>query len=143
VLVMDGGRATGVQYRVLRNGPLRLGDDAITALTDPDDRLTLLVGRLLGDPQGDDAHRLTTYGVSYVYAPAPVSPSITGSLDAATGFSRASAPATSAAWRLQDRATTTSMDHDGQRLRGLLLAVQLVAIVAGIVLATPTRRPTS
>ncbi len=140
VLVVRGGRVTGIEYQVFREGPLRIGDDAITALTPPDDELTRLVGRVLGDPQADDARALAAYGVSYVYAPGPVSVSVTGSLDAATGFSRASAPAGDAAWRLQDRATSDSMNREEQPLHGLLLTLQLVAVVAGIVLALPTRK---
>jgi hypothetical protein len=141
VLLLHGSRRTGIEYQVLRNGALRLGDDAITALTPPDDRLTLLVGRLLGDPQGRDAAQLASYGVAYVYAPSPVSASVTGSLDAATGFGRTSAPFPDAAWGLQGvPATTASMDHDGQPARGFLLALQMVAIFAGVVLALPSRR---
>jgi hypothetical protein len=143
VLVVRGGRAKGIEYQVLRDGPLRTGDDAIAALTPPDDRLTLLVGRVLGDPQGEDAQALADYGVSYVYAPSPVSASVAGSLDAATGFSRASAPTDDAAWRLQDPASAGSMNQDPQPFHGWLLAGQLVAIVTGIVLALPTRRARS
>jgi len=143
VLVVRGGRAKGIEYQVLRDGPLRTGDDAIAALTPPDDRLTLLVGRVLGDPQGADAQALADYGVSYVYAPSPVSASVAGSLDAATGFSRASAPTDDAAWRLQDPASAGSMNQDPQPFHGWLLAGQLVAIVTCIVLALPTRRARS
>ena len=143
VLVVRGGSKTGVEYQVLRDGPLRTGDDAIAALTPPDDALTRLVGRVLGDPQGDDARALADYGVSYVYAPSPVSAGVAGSLDAATGFSRASAPTDDAAWRLQDRASGNSMNQDPQPFHGWLLAGQLVAIVVCIVLALPTRRERS
>jgi hypothetical protein len=143
VLVVRGGRESGIEYTALRTGPLRVGDDAVTALTPPDDQLTLLVGRVLGDPQGDDAQALAAYGVAYVYAPGPVSVTVTGSLDAATGFSRASAPTGDAAWRLQNLATTDSMDQQEQPFHGLLLAGQLIAIVAGIVLALPTRKTRS
>ena len=143
VLVVRGGSKTGIEYQVLRDGPLRTGDDAIAALTPPDDALTRLVGRVLGDPQGDDAQALADYGVSYVYAPSPVSASVAGSLDAATGFSRASAPTDDAAWRLQDRASGGSMNQDPQPFHGWLLAGQLVAIVVCIVLALPTRRERS
>ena len=143
VLVVRGGRTNGIEYQVLRDGALRTGDDAIAALTPPDNRLTVLVGRVLGDPQGDDAQALASYGVSYVYAPSPVSVSVTGALDAATGFSRASAPAADAAWRLQHEPSADSMNQDPQPYHGWLLAGQLIAIVACIVLALPTRRARS
>ena len=72
-----------------------------------------------------------------------MSASVAGSLDAATGFSRASAPTDDAAWRLQDPASAVSMNQDPQPFHGWLLAGQLVAIVTGIVLALPTRRARS
>jgi hypothetical protein len=141
VLVLRGDRATGVTYEVLRDGPLRLGDDAIAALTPPDARLTALVGRLMADPQPADAHALASYGVAYVFAPRPASPSVTGALDAASGFSRASAPTPAdASWRLQDKPSLASVSTEGQPGHAAQLVLQLLAIVAGIVLAMPTRR---
>ncbi|MCW2759544.1 MAG: glycosyltransferase family 2 protein, partial [Nocardioidaceae bacterium] len=85
VLVLRGGRATGVTYQVLRDGPLPLGDDAIAALTKPDHRLTDLVARLLTDPQGGDARALASYGVAYVYAPAPTAAKVSSAFDAGEG----------------------------------------------------------
>ena len=140
VLVLQGDRRDGLTYRLLRDGPLRLGDDAVVATTRPDTRLTGVVGRLVGDPQPEDARTLATYGVTYVFAPSPVSPAVTGSLDAATGFSRASSPLPAdAAWRLQQPPTTTSLSPDRSAWRPVLLVLQVLAVLAAIVLATPTR----
>jgi GT2 family glycosyltransferase len=144
VLVLRGGRAKGVTYHVLRDGPLRLGDDAVRALTPPDARLTALVARLLTDPQPADARALSSYGVAYVFAPKPARPSVTGSFDAASGFSRASAPSPhAAAWRLQDKPDLRSVDAGGQSGRTAQLIPQFLAIVAGVVLAMPTRKSAS
>jgi GT2 family glycosyltransferase len=144
VLVLRGDRGTGVRYRVLRDGPLRLGDDTVEALTRPDPRLTALVARLLTDPRPTDAHTLATYGVAYVFAPKPARPSVTGSFDAASGFSRASAPTPGdASWRLQDKPTLAAVDRSGQSGRIAQLILQFLAIVAGIVLALPTRKAAS
>ncbi|MGI9157225.1 MAG: glycosyltransferase family 2 protein, partial [Marmoricola sp.] len=144
VLVLRGDRSTGVTYDVLRNGPLRLGDDAIAALTPPDAQLTTLVGRLLADPQAADARSLSSYGIAYVFAPRPAGSAVTGSLDAASGFSRASAPTPQdAAWRLQERPTLSAVSTGAQYARTVLLVAQLLLIACGIVLALPTRRTTS
>ncbi len=143
VLVLRGDRSTGVTYDVLRAGPLRLGDDAVDSLTPPDPRLTTLVGRLLADPQPGDARSLASYGVAYVFAPRPASSAVTGSLDAASGFSRASAPTTrDASWRLQARPSLAAVSTEGQFGRTALLVLQLLLIVLAIVLALPTRRAT-
>ena len=141
VLVLRGDRASGVTFDLLRDGPPRLGDDAVAALTRPDDRLTGLVARLLSDPQPPDGRALASYGVAYVFAPRPAGPSVTGSLDAAAGFSRASAPTTQdASWRLQETPSLRSLSRGSQKGRTAQLILQLLAIVAGIVLAMPTRR---
>ncbi len=143
VLVLRGGLRDGVAYQVLRQGALPLGDDAIAALTPPDDRLTGIVQRLLADPQPDDARRLASYGVAYVYVPAPVSDKVSGAIDAGAGFSRASAGSTAnASWRLQYAASLSSTSRAGQPLHLVWAALQLLAVIAGIVLAMPTRRRT-
>ncbi|GGF56374.1 hypothetical protein GCM10011519_32930 [Marmoricola endophyticus] len=140
VLVLEGGRRDGVTYRLLREGPLRVGDDGVVAVTEPDPRLTGVVSQLVGDPQPENARTLASYGVAYVYAPSPVSPAVSGSFDAATGFSRASSPRpVDAAWRLQDEPTLSAVDDSRAWWRPVLLALQVLAVVAVIVLATPTR----
>ncbi|WP_147455899.1 glycosyltransferase [Nocardioides mangrovicus] len=141
VLQLRGGRAQGVRYEVLRDGPLPVGDDAIAALTAPDPALRGVLRRLLADPQPADARSLAAYGVAYVYARAPVSRRVSAAFDAAPGFSRASgATRHDASWRLQDTPTLSATDHDGQPFHLVLVVLQGLAIVAAIVLTMPSRR---
>ncbi|MCW2782479.1 MAG: glycosyl transferase, family 2 [Marmoricola sp.] len=141
VLVLTGGARHGIEYHVLRDGPLRIGDDAIRALTRPDPKVTALVERLLSSARPDDAARLASYGVAYVYAPAPVSGSVSAGLDASNGFAGASAPdPNTRAWRLDAPPTLASVDQSGNPVRGVLLAIQVLAILACIVLAAPGRK---
>ena len=141
VLVLRGGLRDGVDYQVLRQGSLSLGDDAIAASTPPDASLTGLVQRLLADPRPDDARRLASYGVAYVYAPAPVSARVSGALDAGAGFSRASASSVDdASWRLQEPASLSAARTGGQPLHLLWVALQALVVIAVVVLSMPTRR---
>ena len=106
ILLLRGGLRTGIDYDVLRSGPHRLGDDGVLALTPPDPRFQALVERLLSSADPGDAAILASYGVRYVYAPAPVAASISGGLDAAAGFGGASAPARgSRAWVVNEKQT--------------------------------------
>ncbi|MDQ6935846.1 MAG: glycosyltransferase [Actinomycetota bacterium] len=143
VLVLTGGDRTAIRFRLLRSGPLRLGDDGVLALTRPDQRLTVLVGRLLSADLPDDAAKLASYGVSYVYAPAPVSASVSGGLDAANGISGASAPAAHArAWHVDARPTLGSVHTSPSPLHPLLLVVQLLTALGVLIGALPGRRAT-
>ncbi|HEY6935363.1 MAG TPA: glycosyltransferase family 2 protein [Marmoricola sp.] len=141
VLVLRGGDGRGVHYRLLRDGDLTIGDDAVLALTPPDDRLTALVGRLLSTDPGDAATRLAGYGIDYVYARAPARPAVTGALDATSGLSGASAPPQGTrAWQLTAHPSLTAVHPVTSPWHWPLLALQLIVLVAAIVLALPTRR---
>jgi GT2 family glycosyltransferase len=142
VLVLKGGNGNRpIVYQVLRSGELRLGDDGVVALTAPDPKVTSLVQETLSSQDNGQASRLAGYGITYVYAPAPVSPTVSGALDAAGGFSGASHPDENArAWRIVPAPTLDAIDRQPALLRPALLAVQLLALLAVIVLAVPSRR---
>jgi GT2 family glycosyltransferase len=140
VLVLRGGGArSDVRYRVLRDGTLRLGDDGVLDLTPEDTGLTRALGGLLAGSQSPVSQQLATRGVAYVYAPPPVSGAVSGALDAADGFTGASAPAEgSRAWKVDGRVVAPTVRSTP--LHWLALAVQVVALLAAIVLSLPSRR---
>ena len=140
VLVLTGGLRRGIEYQLLRSGVQRLGDDGVLALTRPSTRFAGLVTRLASAPHDSDASLLASYGVKYVYAPAPVSATVSGGLDAANAFGGASAPGRSRAWVVQERSTLTALADDRAVLRPLWVAVDLLALVTCLVLAAPERR---
>ena len=141
VLVIRGGLRRGIEYDVLRSGVHRLGDDGVLALTAPSPRFADLVARLLSSARPQDAGMLASYGIKYVYAPAPVAASVSGGLDAANGFGGASAPSRrSRAWVVQAPTTLESLDHHRDPLRPVWVLASLLALVTGIVLAAPERR---
>ncbi len=142
VLVLRGGNnGAELRYRVLRNGTLRVGDDGVLALTPERTDVTSSIGRLLAGSDQGVAERLGSYGIRYVFAPPPVSPGVSGALDAADGFSGASAPRSSSrAWRVDGKAASSALSPGGGGVHPILLLAQLVAIVAAVVLALPGRR---
>jgi len=141
VLVVTGGLRRGIEYRLLRSGVQELGDDGVLALTTPSRTFADLVARLLSSARADDAKLLASYGVRYVYAPAPVAASVSGGLDSANGFGGASAPGRgSRAWVVQDRTTLTGLDDERAALRPVWVLVDLLTLVTCVVLAAPERR---
>jgi GT2 family glycosyltransferase len=141
VLVVAGGLRHGIEYQLLRSGVQHLGDDGVLALSTPSRTFTSLVTRLLSSARTEDAALLASYGVKYVYAPAPVAASVSGGLDSANGFGGASAPGRGArAWVVQETPTLTALDDTRAPLRPAWVLVDLLALVSGLVLAAPERR---
>ena len=140
VLRISGGLEHGLDYQVLRSGVQRLGDDGALALTEPDPRFRALVERLLSTADDGDATLLASYGVKYVYAPAPVADVVSGGFDAANDFGSASAPSHARAWVVQVDPTTKSIADGKATLRPAWVAICLAAWLVGLVLAAPERR---
>jgi hypothetical protein len=141
VLVVRGGLKRGIEYQLLRSGVQQLGDDGVLALTSPSRQFADLVARLLSSARAEDAGLLASYGVKYVYAPAPVAASVSGGLDSANGFSGASAPGRGArAWVVQETPTLSALDDARARLRPAWVLLDLLALVSCLVLAAPERR---
>lgn len=134
----DAGAAP-VSYTVVRADAPRLGDEAVTALTPPDEQLTDVVQRILA---GSDraAEQLASYGIAYVHAPGPVSDEVAGAFDATEGFAGASADSPdSRAWRVTHTPDLSAIDDSGSPLHVPLLVVQVLALIALLVLAAPGR----
>lgn len=141
VLVVRGGLRRGIEYQLLRSGVRQLGDDGVLALTTPSRTFADLVARLLSSARAEDAALLASYGVKYVYAPAPVAASVSGGLDSANGLGGASAPGRGArAWVVQEPTSLTSLSDDRAALRPVWVLVDLAALVTAVVLAAPERR---
>jgi GT2 family glycosyltransferase len=141
VLVVSGGLSHGLDYEVLRSGIHQLGDDGVLAMTTPSRRFADLVARLLSSARPDDAAMLASYGVKYVFAPAPVASSVSGGLDSAGGFGGASAPPRgSRAWVVDEPTNLRSLDDRRDPLRPVWVLVDVLAVVTCIVLAAPERR---
>jgi hypothetical protein len=143
-LVLRGGpgveRRPTVEFRVAREPRLSLGDDGVLAVTEPRASLTSAVSALLGGAGSGPAEQLARQGIAYVFVDAPVSPAVAGALDATDGFEAASAPRPrTRAWRVVPPPSLADVDHTGGRAHPLLLAVQLLTLAGGIVLALPSR----
>lgn len=136
------GRHREVSYRVLRPGTDNLGDDGVLAMTEPDRGVGAAVAGLIARSSATAADVLAEHGIAYVFASAPVSPAVAGALDASRGFAAASSPNPHArAWRVEPRQSLLAVDAQGSGLHPWLIAVELLALVSGLVLAMPSRRP--
>jgi len=140
VLRITGGLEHGLEYQVLRSGVQRLGDDGALAMTEPDPRFRSLVERLLSTAGDGDAALLASYGVKYVYAPAPVADVVSGAFDAANAFGSASAPVHARAWVVQVDPSLTAVDHQRAWLRPAWVVTCILGWLACLVLAAPERR---
>ncbi|RNL78633.1 glycosyltransferase family 2 protein [Nocardioides marmorisolisilvae] len=140
VLRITGGLEHGLEYQVLRSGVPRLGDDGTLSLTDPDPKFRALVERLLSTADDGDAALLASYGVKYVYAPAPVADVVSGGFDAANDFGSASAPLHARAWVVQVDPSLTSVADQRAWLRPAWVATCVIGWLACLVLAAPERR---
>ena len=146
VLVLRGGEGrSAVRYRLLRHGTLRIGDDGVLAATPERTDLTSSLGRLLAGADSGGAALLGRYGVRYVYAPPPVSSAVSGALDASEGFASASNPVrTSRAWSISAPVSLDGVVPQPSRWQQAAhvtaLTVQLLALLAIVVLATPGRK---
>jgi hypothetical protein len=143
-LVLRGGpgleRRPTVEYRVAREARLALGDDGVLAVTKPRSALTGAVSALLAGSGSGQAAALARQGIAYVFVDAPVSPAVAGALDATDGFEAASAPRPrTRAWRVVPTASLADVDSSGSRAHPVLLAIQLLTLAGGIVLALPSR----
>jgi hypothetical protein len=140
VLRISGGLEHGLEYQVLRSGVQRLGDDGSLGLTEPDPTFRALVERLLSTADDGDAALLASYGVKYVYAPAPVADVVSGGFDAANDFGSASAPLHARAWVVQVDPSTRSVADQRAWLRPVWVATCVVTWLVCLVLAAPERK---
>jgi GT2 family glycosyltransferase len=140
VLLLTGDRQR-VEYRVLRHGEPRLGEDGVLAMTSPDARVTAVVSRLLSANPGHAAAALARYGISYVYEPAPAQATVAAALDAAPGLAGASAPPRdSRAWQLGAKPSLRAVQSHAGPWHWPLVGVQLLILFAAVVLAAPGRK---
>jgi len=141
ILVLRGSVADGLSYRVWRGDGITLGEDEIQAYAEPDPALTGIIGSLVSDTSKSVVEELATAGIEYVVLTAPADGDVAADLDATTGLAQASAenPDTRA-WHLTAAPTSTGISGHGSWLRWLLVALQLVAILAVAVLCGPTRK---
>lgn len=130
-----------VIYRVLRADSLRVGDDAIAALSAPDPGLTAVIQQILAGSDGAGAE-LAAYGIAYVHATAPVNDAVSGAFDAGDGFTSASAAGgKDRAWRVTSRPSLDAVDQTSSAGHLPLIGIQALALIALVVLAAPGRMP--
>lgn len=140
-LVLRGDRSGGFDHLLLRGPGLRIGDESVLPTAEEQQPLTDLVSVLVTAPDPDDVARLASYGVGFVYAPAPVDARLAGNLDTLSGVTPGSALRPGArAWQVEAPVSEASLEEDPSALRPWLLGLQALAIAVVAVQAAPTRR---
>lgn len=142
-LVLTGGPGAGrpaLTYKVMRAGDEVVGDDAVLATTRADDHLATAIGKVVGGESSSAAPALAAHGISYVYAPKPVSGTVAGAFDATAGFTTASAPHGGRAWRIDQGGNLEAVGAGSSWLHPLLVALQLLVVLGLVVLAAPSRK---
>ena len=141
VLLIEGSRADGFQYRVLRGDGFRLGDDSVLPTVQADRPMTRLVGDLATGPDPSDVTALARHGVRFIYLPPPADPRLAGNLDSLSGLNFASAVRRgSRAWQVEAAPSAAALATPSGSWRPLLLGVEALALLAVAVLAVPSRR---
>jgi GT2 family glycosyltransferase len=141
VLLIRGDVPHGLTWEVHRGDGVTLGEDEVLALTGPDAAVDKAVAELVSRPTPAVLKTLTREGIDYVLLPAPASTQVAAALDAADGLAQASATdRRTRAWQLTEVARDDAVDKPGSKLHGVLVALQLLAVVVIAVLCGPTRR---
>ena len=139
ILVIRGTVSDGLDYSILRDDGITVGEDEIAALTAEDKALTRDVRELAAGPSPGAAGRLADHGVEYVVLPAPADGTVASALDATTGLAQASAENRSTrAWQVERDVSPDAVDGPDSSLRVVLLVVQALAVLVAAVLAAPT-----
>jgi hypothetical protein len=139
ILVIRGTVSDGLDYSILRDDGITVGEDEIAALTTEDQALTRDVRELAAGPSPGAAGRLADHGVEYVVLPAPADGTVASALDATTGLAQASAENRSTrAWQVERDVSPDAVDGPDSSLRVVLLVVQALAVLVVAVLAAPT-----
>ena len=143
VLVLRGDRARGFDHLLLRGPGLRTGDESVLPRAEEQEPLSEVVSALVTAPEPEDVERLASFGVGFVYAPAPVDGRLSGNLDTLSGITPGSASAPGArAWQVQVPTSEEALSRDESQLRPWLLGLQALAVLVAAVLAAPTRKVT-
>lgn len=139
VLVVRGSVAEGFTWTVRRDDGLRLGEQEIARLQEPDAHLDSLVAELVRTPSEETAKALAAQGLQYVVMPAPVDGRVSARLDAASGLTPASAETRDTrAWLVDEPLSTIS--GKGPLWRPWALGISAVLLLVVLVMAGPSRR---
>jgi GT2 family glycosyltransferase len=139
ILVVRGSVAEGLRYTVRREDGVRLGEDEVVALSEPDAGLDDTVLALVSRPGPAVVTALGEAGVEYVVLPAPADPDVSAALDATGGLVAASAEnRDTRAWQVDRPLAADAVDGPRSWLRVGLLVLQTAALLAVLVLCAPT-----
>lgn len=140
VLVLRGGIADGMGYRVHAGDGTRLGEDEFLALAPADPGFGVAIRALVSEPDPAAVAELSARGIEYVVLAAPADAEVAARLDSAPGLEQASTQDRDArAWKLSGAGSPAEAAVEGGSRAGLV-ALQGVAALVVLVMCGPARR---
>ncbi|MDO9378097.1 MAG: glycosyltransferase family 2 protein [Nocardioidaceae bacterium] len=138
-LVLEGGRADGLGYQVLRGDGPRLGDESVPVDASRERATEAVVARLVSDPSPEAVTSLARRGISAVYLRAPADAAVASTLDSVAGLQPSGSPDPgSRVWTfaadvdvVQPEAPSSAWTAVGAWARLLVAAVVLVLALPG------------
>lgn len=138
LVLIGGSQESPVRVQLLRKGPLVLGDESVLMATRTDKEMSRVVADLLVEPNEKFAKYLEDQGVTYVFAPWPVSDVISGAVDAAPGLISASEPKPGTrAWQVVDSGRL-GLQAEGNWWHPVLVTLQVFAGLVALVQVLPS-----
>jgi hypothetical protein len=114
LVLRQGGEQ--IRYALLRGDGARLGDAESASPVSTMRVVDQAVSQVLGEASRErGAQRLATFGVGYIYLPAPADQRLSELLDTTPGLTRSSAPRGAGAWQLELPAGQTRIVEEGDR----------------------------
>jgi GT2 family glycosyltransferase len=142
VLIVRGTVTEGLRYAVRRGDGLTIGEDEIVALSQVDEELTEAVVGLASQPTPELVGGLAGHGIEFVVLTAPADGQVASRLDAVGGLTPVSTEnRDTRAWQVDRTPEADAVAGSGPRYRYALVGGQLVAIVVGLIMCGPGRRP--
>jgi GT2 family glycosyltransferase len=142
VLIVRGTVTQGLRYVVRRGDGLTIGEDEILALTPVDADLTEAVVGLTSQPTDELIEGLAAEGIEFVVLTAPADGQVASRLDAVGGLTPVSTEnRDTRAWQVDRTPTADAIAGSGPGYRYGLVGLQLLAIVVGLIMCGPGRRP--
>lgn len=142
VLIVRGTVTEGLRYVVRRGDGLTIGEDEIIALTPLDAELTQAVVGLASQPTPALIGGLAEQGIEFVVLTAPADGRVASRLDAVGGLTPVSTEnRDTRAWQVARAPDAGAVAGSGPGYRYALVSLQLLAIIVGLIMCGPSRRP--
>ncbi|MFY0409255.1 glycosyltransferase [Solicola sp. PLA-1-18] len=140
-LVLEGDRADGIGFEVVRGDGPRLGEESVPLDTDREQATEALVAQMVSDPSPTVVDGLARRGIGAVYVRAPADEAVVSSLDAIAGLEPSGSPdPDSRVWTVASDVDVATPDESSSAWSVAGAWLHLLVVLVVVVLALPGRR---